>query len=114
MKGTTIKYRPKRGKPTFGYSFFAGRDADGKRIQIVKRGFAREKDAEEGCRMAIAEYGKAPAPTDDSVRTLNDLFDEWMLKHVSAHRRGLPGTGWICTATARWFTTAADHAQLRP
>ena len=32
MKGTTIKYTPKRGKPTFGYSFFAGRDENGKQL----------------------------------------------------------------------------------
>jgi integrase len=64
-------------------SFFAGRDADGKRIQKVKRGFETKKQAEDGLREAIAACGKAPVTrADDSSRTLNELFDEWMLKHV--------------------------------
>jgi hypothetical protein len=44
MKGTTIKYEPKKGKPTFWYTFFAGRDENGKRIQKVKRGFRTERE----------------------------------------------------------------------
>jgi hypothetical protein len=45
VKGTTIKYTPKHGKRTFGYTFFAGRDPSGKRIQKVKREFASRKEA---------------------------------------------------------------------
>jgi integrase len=61
MKGTTIKYTPKRGKPTFGYTFFAGRDENGKRIQKLKRGFATKGEAEEALRQAIADHQKSPA-----------------------------------------------------
>jgi integrase len=82
MKGTTVKYTPKRGKPTFGYTFYVGRSENGKRIQKVKRGFRTEREAEEACRKAIAEFGKAPVATDGSIMTLKELFDEWMLNHV--------------------------------
>ena len=82
MKGTTIKYTPKRGKPTFGYTFFAGRDKNGKRIQKVKRGFATKGEAEEALRKAIEQHQNAPVTADESAKTLNELFEEWMAKRV--------------------------------
>jgi hypothetical protein len=50
MRGSIIKYQPKNGKPTFGYSFVDGRDEkSGKRIQRVKRGFARKREPRKPC-----------------------------------------------------------------
>jgi integrase len=82
VKGTTIKYTPKRGKPTFGYTFFAGRDESGKRIQRVKRGFATKAEAEQALRKAIEERKGSPTAPEDSTRTLNEIFEEWMRNRV--------------------------------
>ncbi len=59
MKGTIIGHTPKQGKKTFGYSLFLGRDENGKQLRQVKRGFQREKEAEDALRQALEEYGKA-------------------------------------------------------
>jgi integrase len=100
MKGTTIKYTPKRGKPTFGYTFFAGRDENRKRIQKVKRGFKTEREAAAALRKAIEDCGKAPVTTDAFNKTLNDVFDEWMLKYV--RRECTPRTAEAYQEQARY------------
>jgi integrase len=76
VKGTTIRYARKKGKPTFGYSFFAGRDKNKKRIQKVKRGFETRDEAEKALRKAIEEHGKAPT-TIVNVPTFADFFERW-------------------------------------
>jgi integrase len=76
MKGTTIKYTPKRGRPTFGYTFFAGRDETGKRIQPLKRGFATRAEAEAALRAAIEAHRKTPAP-ERSMPTFAQFFERW-------------------------------------
>ncbi len=82
MKGTIISHQPKQGKKTFGFSLFLGRDENGKQLRQVRRGFAREKDAEEALRAAIEEHGKAPATPGNVEKSLNELFAEWMQNHV--------------------------------
>jgi integrase len=84
MKGTTIKYKPKRGKPTFGYSFFTGRDANGKRIQRLKRGFATKAQAEEALRKAIEEHERTPA-AERVMPTFAEHFEKWHAEHVKRH-----------------------------
>ena len=61
MTGTIIRYRPKRGKPTFGYSVDLGRKPDGKRNRVVKRGFSKESEAQDALRKAIEEHERKPA-----------------------------------------------------
>jgi integrase len=90
MRGTIISHTTKSGKKSWGYSFFAGRGQNGKRIQRVKRGFSKKAEAEKALREALANSGKAPVTTEDSNRTLNQVFDEWMRKHV--HRECTPRT----------------------
>jgi integrase len=82
MRGTIIEHVCKNGKKSWGYSFFAGRDENGKRIQKLKRGFPKKGDAEEALRTAIEEHQKEPVTTDPSLRTLNEVFEEWMTKRV--------------------------------
>jgi integrase len=82
MKGTTIKYTPKRGKPTYGYTFFAGRDENGKRIQKVKRGFTTKGEAEQALRRAIEEHQKSPA-AERTMPTFGEFFERW---HAAASR----------------------------
>jgi len=47
MRGTIIEHQPKQGKKTFGYSLFLGRDETGKQVRQLRRGFKREKDAQD-------------------------------------------------------------------
>jgi integrase len=82
MRGTILRYEPKRGRPTFGYSFFAGRDENGKRIQKVKRGFVTKGEAEEALREAIAHAGGLTEQKKASEKTFAELFEEWMQKYV--------------------------------
>jgi integrase len=55
MNGCTFKRQLKSGVG-WGYSFFAGVDENGKRLQIYKSGFETKKAAEKAQREAIAEY----------------------------------------------------------
>jgi integrase len=82
MRGTTIKYQPKRGKPTFGFTFFAGRDESGKRIQKLKRGFVTKAEAEEALRRAIEAHQNKPA-AERKMPTFGEFFERW---HAAASR----------------------------
>jgi integrase len=84
LKGTTIKYQPKKGKPTFGYSFFAGRKENGSRDQRVKRGFATQKLAEDALREAIAEHQKTPA-VERTMPTFAEFFARWHREYAVLH-----------------------------
>ena len=76
MRGTIVKYTPKQGKPSFGYYFVAGRDENGKRIQVKKRGFEKKTDAEKALQKAIEEYQKTPGREQTSF-TLATFFERW-------------------------------------
>jgi integrase len=76
MRGTIVKYEPKTGRPTFGFYFVAGRDENGKRIQIKKRGFEKKTDAEKALQKAIAEYESKPA-AKQKVPTFAEFFARW-------------------------------------
>lgn len=82
MRGTIIEHVCMNGKKSWGYTFFAGRDENGKRLQTVKRGFAKKGDAEEALRTVLAALQKTPATTDNSTKTLNEVFEEWMRNRV--------------------------------
>jgi integrase len=84
MKGSTIKYTPKRGKATFGYTFFAGRDENGRRLQKVKRGFATKAEAEEALREAIAAHQKTPAAERDMPK-FAEFFERWHREYAALH-----------------------------
>ena len=76
MKGTIITHKPKRGKKTFGYSLFLGRDETGKQLRKVKRGFARLADAENALRDAILEQQRAPE-VERTMPTFTEFFARW-------------------------------------
>ena len=61
MRGRIIKYQPRNGKPTFGYSFLAGRE---EKAGSRSRGQARlcqEAEAQEALPKAIEEFENTPA-----------------------------------------------------
>jgi len=76
MRGTITRHTPKNGKPTFGYYFVAGRDANGKRIQETKSGFAKKSEAEEALRKAIEARGEAPT-LPQKAPTFREFFERW-------------------------------------
>ena len=76
MRGTIVKYEPKTGRPTFGFYFVAGRDGNGKRIQIKKRGFEKKAEAEDALRQAIEEHEKQPA-AKKAISTFAEFFARW-------------------------------------
>src|SRR5215472_14414183 len=88
MRGTIIEHTPKRGKKTFGYSLFLGRDENGKQLRQVKRGFKRKKDAQEALRKAIEERECMPA-VERSVPTFREFFERW---HSDKKRHCAPKT----------------------
>lgn len=55
MNGTILKRKLKSGT-SWGYSFFAGRDANGKRIQEFRSGFKTKGEADTAVRKAIADH----------------------------------------------------------
>jgi integrase len=76
MRGTIIEHQPKKGKKTFGYSLFLGRDENGKQLRQVKRGFKREKDAQDALRKAIEEFQRTPA-VERAMPTFAEFFGRW-------------------------------------
>jgi integrase len=88
MRGTIIEHTPKRGRKTFGYSLFLGRDESGKQLRQVRRGFKREKDAQEALRAAIEELQHAPA-VERTMPSFAQFFERW---HSDKKRHCAPKT----------------------
>lgn len=61
MTGTITKRAGRDGKPAWGYSFFVGRSAAGKRIQITQTGFESRKEAGQALLLAIQQHRAGPA-----------------------------------------------------
>lgn len=81
MRGTIISRVDKSGRKSWGYSFFAGRDESGKRIQKVKRGFAKRGDAEKALAAALEGHLQPVPPEqkpDPEVPTFEAFFKIWM------------------------------------
>lgn len=83
MTGTITKRTRRDGKPAWGYSFFAGRNSAGKRIQITKSGFDTRKDAADALRKAI-EQNRSDA-TNGSQMSFSTFLDRW-LGEYARHR----------------------------
>lgn len=88
MTGTITK-RPTKNGYSWGYSFFAGRDESGKRIQVTKSGFATKREASEALRRAIQEHQAGTAVAKDT-RTFAAFFEESLTE--VAGRRCAPKT----------------------
>src|SRR6516164_5808180 len=82
MRGTIISHTTKSGKKSWGYSFFTGRDETGKRIQKLRRGFAKKGDAEETLRQAIDDHQHTPA-AERAVPAFAEFFERWYTECVT-------------------------------
>jgi integrase len=83
MTGTITKRFRRDGKFAWGYSFFAGRTPEGKRIQITKSGFETRKEAADQLRKAI-EHQRAGANYASHV-SLSAFLNRWLDEHAK-HR----------------------------
>jgi hypothetical protein len=82
MRGTIIEHQPKRGKKTFGFSLYLGRDESGKQLRQVKRGFARKTDAEQALRDAILERQRTPE-VERTMPAFAEFFNRWHAECVA-------------------------------
>jgi integrase len=89
MKGCVFKRTLPSGTVAWGYSIDLGKDENGRRKQIFKSGFKREKDAADALRKKLNEKDEgelvAPDPT-----TFAAFLKEWFTEH--AERNCTPKT----------------------
>ena len=83
MTGTITKRFRRDGKFAWGYSFFAGRTPEGKRIQMTKSGFETRKDAADALRKAIEQH-KSVSNTAGRV-SFSVFLKGWLDEHAK-HR----------------------------
>ena len=76
MTGSITKHLLTSGRYSWGYVFTTGRDAAGKRVQVVKKGFKTKKEADDALRIALGPKGPTIA-TDG--RLFGTFFNEWLI-----------------------------------
>lgn len=80
MKGTITKNKLKNGRFSWGYVFDAGHDENGKRRQVVRKGFEHMKEAEDALRQALTDQKNSSMVAKDP-RTFGPFFEGWLLRH---------------------------------
>lgn len=85
MQGTITKTKLKGGRISWGYVHDAGRDANGKRIQIARRGFKFKKDAEDALRDAIPADSRDSNVVRKDHRPFEVVFNMWLEQHGATH-----------------------------
>ena len=79
--GTITKHKLADGRISWGYSFFAGRDEAGKRVQPKKGGFETRKDAADALSEALAKHNAAPdapPPEPEKPVTYGEVYEQWL------------------------------------
>lgn len=80
--GSITRKKLASGKVSWGYSFFAGRDEAGKRIQKTKGGYATRKAAQDALQEALAKHHAVaagePAPEPKKPVTYGELYGQWL------------------------------------
>jgi len=89
MNGCVFKRKLPSGSVTWGYSIDAGKDENGKRIQIFKSGFARKGDAGDALRQKLNEKYEGELVKPDPT-TFAAFLKEWFTEH--AERNCTPKT----------------------
>jgi len=88
MTGTITRRKLAKGV-SWGFSFFAGRDAEGKRQQVTKSGFETRKAAAAALAEALDRHRKGLAVVKD-VRTFGEFLSAWLSD--TAAKRTTPKT----------------------
>jgi integrase len=84
MTGTITKYQLKNGRLSWGFVFTVGRDKDGKRIQVVRKGFEKKSEAADALREAISEHENGHGVLRDA-RTFGVFFKDWLERQGAAN-----------------------------
>ena len=84
MNGTITKNKLKSGRTSWGYVFDAGQTEQGKRCQVVRKGFATKHEADDALRDALANRNKGFDVQKDQV-TFAVFFRTWLEQHGAAH-----------------------------
>jgi len=108
MIGTITKRLRRDGKPAWGYSFFAGRSAAGKRIQITKSGFESRKEAGQALLVAIHEHRQGSSTL--SRLDFATFIDRWLAEH--AKHRCTPKTLERYTQLSRYAISHLGNTDL--
>jgi integrase len=82
MRGTITKKKLKGGRISWGYVFDASRNENGKRRQVVKKGFITKHEAADALREALGDRGKGHIKED--TRTFAAFFNTWFEQHAAA------------------------------
>jgi integrase len=109
MRGTIISRKGKDGKKQWGYSFYVGRDEDGRRVQRLKRGFDKKAAAEAALRAAIEDHQRTPAP-ERAMPTFTVFFERWHTEVVT--RAHSPKTAERSYELAQYAIRLFGHAAL--
>ncbi len=84
MTGTITKNKLKSGRISWGYVCDVGRDANGKRRQVVRKGFATKHEAANALRLALGDHEKGRKIQKDS-QTFGEFFRGWLQQHGANH-----------------------------
>lgn len=86
MRGTITKRKLKSGRFSWGYVFDAARDGNGKRRQIVKKGFETKRASEDALRKALEISEKSgDVQQQKELRTFETFFCDWLEQHGTNH-----------------------------
>ena len=98
MNGSSFKRKLKSGATVWCYSFYAGRDVNGKPINLMKGGFETKGAAETAKRDAIAEYEKTHGTLSRHRDALGTMT--WSYSLGEETKSGFAGQGAARTALA--------------
>jgi hypothetical protein len=84
VMGTITKNKLKRGRISWGYVCDAGRDSNGKRRQVVRKGFATKHEAANALRLALGDHEKGRKIQKGS-QTFGEFFRGWLQQHGANH-----------------------------
>jgi integrase len=86
MTGRVGKYKLATGEVKWFYVYDRSPQADGRRRQIKKRGYATKKAADEALRQALAPQQSTDEDDHGTLAiqrvTVNDFLDQWLTEHV--------------------------------
>jgi hypothetical protein len=84
MKGTIVKKKLKGGRISWGYIFDVSRDQNGRRRQVMRKGFPTKREAEDALRTAIGDHEKGRGIKKDP-QMFETFFKTWLEQHGAAH-----------------------------
>ncbi|MCA2962746.1 MAG: site-specific integrase [Acidobacteriaceae bacterium] len=113
MTGSIFNRSKRKSAPSWGYSIYVGKDADGKKRFLYASGFALKRDAEEARDKAIAAWKAEQAAATAAARkpsTLAEYMPHWFEQY--AERNLTPATVQRYRDLAAFFLPALGPVRL--